>query len=51
MGPAAVTAVGGAAGLGGSSNGGAGGVGRVVVRYATSVTGTTTPVADVAVGS
>jgi hypothetical protein len=51
MGASAVTAVAGAGGLGGSTNGGAGGVGRIVVRYVTSVTGTTTPLADVAIGS
>ena len=50
LGTALVNAVAGAAGLGGASNGGAGGVGRIAVRYATGVTGTSTPAADVAVG-
>jgi hypothetical protein len=45
-----VTAAAGAAGLGGSTSGGAGGVGRIAFRYATAVTGTSTPAADVAVG-
>src|SRR6266496_3703196 len=40
-----------AVGLGGSVNGGTGGVGRIVVRYGTTVSGTTTPAADIAVSS
>jgi hypothetical protein len=50
VGTSLVAATGGAAGLGGSTNGGAGGVGRIAIRYVTSVTGTTSPAADVAVG-
>lgn len=50
VGTSLVTAAAGAGGLGGSTNGGAGGVGRIVLRYATSVTGTSTPAANVAVG-
>jgi hypothetical protein len=50
VGTSLVSGVAGVAGLGGSTNGGAGGVGRIAVRYATTVTGTTTPAADVAVG-
>jgi hypothetical protein len=50
VGTSLVTTTGGAAGLGGSTNGGAGGVGRIAIRYTTSVTGTTSPAADVAIG-
>jgi hypothetical protein len=50
VGTSLVTAVAGGGGFGGSSNGGAGGVGRIALRYATSITGTSTPAGDVAVG-
>jgi hypothetical protein len=50
VGTSLVTAAEGAAGLGGSTDGGAGGVGRVAFRYVTSITGTSTPAADVTVG-
>jgi hypothetical protein len=50
VGTSLVTAVAGGGGLGGSSNGGAGGVGRIALRYATTITGTSSPAGDVAVG-
>jgi hypothetical protein len=48
LGDALVDAREGAAGLGGSTSGGKGGVGRIAVRYKTSLVGNSTPVADVA---
>ncbi|HVV50023.1 MAG TPA: hypothetical protein VHO06_10225, partial [Polyangia bacterium] len=47
LGTSLVTAAAGAGGLGGESNGGTGGVGRIAVHYATSIAGTSTPAAAV----
>jgi formylglycine-generating enzyme required for sulfatase activity len=46
IGASLVTAAAGAGGLGGESNGGDGGAGRIAVRYITSVSGNSTPAAD-----
>jgi hypothetical protein len=48
VGNALVSADGGGPGPGGTSSGGAGGAGRIAVRYVTSIAGTTTPEADAA---
>jgi hypothetical protein len=50
VGTSLTTAVAGGGGLGGESNGGTGGVGRIALRYVTSIAGASTPAADVAVG-
>lgn len=47
LGDSLVDASAGAAGLGGSTNGGVGGMGRIAVRYKTTLTGTSSPPADV----
>ncbi len=48
LGDELVDASGGAAGLGGSTNAGIGGVGRIAARYTTAIAGTSTPAAHVA---